>query len=129
MKRMLPPIKFVASLATAFLALTAATQTIASSLTNGLVAYWPMDNATGCNNKTPEVVHGYDMQVIYGSGGSTGFFLTNFNPNLYLTNDAHRGNAVYVNNDANNGGGVKQMALASRSPRRWRTLAFATACR
>src|SRR5215510_13820131 len=78
------------------------------SLTNGLVAYWPFDSATGCSNQTPELIHGYDMRVIYGAGNSSGPFLTNFNANIYLTNDAVRGKALYVNN----AGGGNQMALA-----------------
>ena len=79
-----------------------------AQLTNGLVAYWPFDNAVGCNNQTPDLIHGYNMKVIYGGGNSAGPFLTNFNDNLYLTNDAVRGNAVFVHND----GVAVQMAMA-----------------
>jgi hypothetical protein len=53
-------------------AIIAATLTTPSvglaSLTNGLVAYWPFDSATGRSNQTPDVVHGYNMQVIHGAG-------------------------------------------------------------
>ena len=99
---------------TTMLMLASATHSSAS-LTNGLCAYWPLDNITGCNNKTPDIWNGYDMQVVYGGGNSSGFFLTNFNFNMYLTNDAVRGNAIYVdnNNAAFNGG--NGMALAFRS--------------
>src|SRR5882757_2722621 len=100
-----------------FLAVSVVTETFASTLTNGLCAYWPLDNATGCNNKTPDVWSGYDMQVIYGGGNSSGFFLTNFNDNMHFTNDAARGNAIYVNNNtpAFNGVGNNGMALAFKS--------------
>src|SRR5580704_15339960 len=90
--------KFVAAVAMVLLALTTAMQTFAAgnTLTNGLAAYWPMDNAVGCDNATPDVVHGYNLQVIFGGGNSSGPFLTNFNSNIYLTNDAVRGNAIHV---------------------------------
>ncbi len=91
---------------TAWLALAATTQSF-GALTNGLAAYWPFDNITGCNNQTPDLVHGYTMKVIYGGGDASGPFLTNFNSNIYLTNGVH-GNAVYVNNT----GVANQMALA-----------------
>jgi hypothetical protein len=107
MKNPTIPKKAVVSSTMALLALATATQAFAD-LTNGLVAYWPFDNATGCNNQTPDLIHGYDMKVIYGGGNASGPFLTNFNPNLYLTNDAVRGNAVYVDNTI----GPNQMALA-----------------
>src|ERR1700722_12355611 len=102
--------RILAFCATLFLTASMATRTFASTLTNGLCAYWPFDQATGCNNQTPDVWNGYDMQVVYGGGSAAGFSLTNFNSNIYLTNDAVRGNAVYVDNS-----GAVQMALAFRS--------------
>ena len=35
--------------------------TSAQNLTNGLVAYWPLDQVQG--DKTPDLVNGYDMQL------------------------------------------------------------------
>jgi hypothetical protein len=89
------------------------TQAVAQ-LTNGLVGYWPMDNAVGCNNQTPDVVNGYNLQVCYGSGNSSGLFLTNFNQYMYFTNDAVRGNAIFYNGTAANAAAVN-MYLAFKS--------------
>src|SRR5258705_3873976 len=68
-----------------FLAVSVVTETFASTLTNGLCAYWPLDNATGCNNKTPDVWSGYDMQVIYGGGKCSRFFLSHFKPTKHFS--------------------------------------------
>jgi hypothetical protein len=100
-------INIVALVTTALLVL--ATQSFAQ-LTNGLVAYWPMDNAVGCNNQTPEVLHGYNLSVASGGTLAGGLILTNFNSNIYITNDAVRGNSIYVDNS----GGQNQF-LAYRS--------------
>src|SRR5579872_6491940 len=37
---------------------------VQAQLTNGLAAYWPLATSTGCNNQTPELVHGYTMDVL-----------------------------------------------------------------
>ncbi|HPU57253.1 MAG TPA: LamG domain-containing protein, partial [Verrucomicrobiota bacterium] len=71
---------------------------VSAALTDGLVAYWPLDEITGCNNRTPEVVNGYDLQPYFGGA----HILTNFGPDtVYLTNDAVRGNAFFWPNPAN----------------------------
>ena len=116
MKRIFPATRIIAFFATLFLALVTTTQSFAQ-LTNGLCAYWPMDNIVGCNNQTPDVWSGYNLQVVFGGGNSSGFFLTNFNSNLYLTNDAVRGNAIYVDNNNATWNGVagNGMAMAFKS--------------
>ncbi|MEO8429096.1 MAG: LamG domain-containing protein, partial [Verrucomicrobiota bacterium] len=43
------------------LLVTASSPASAQDLTNGLVAYWPLDQVQG--NKTPDLVNGYDMQL------------------------------------------------------------------
>jgi hypothetical protein len=80
-----------------------------TTLTNGLVAYWPLVTAAGCNNQTPELVHGYNMQVLSGGGSAAGFTLTNFDTNLYFTNELGR-SGIYVFNE-----GAEQSSLAFRS--------------
>jgi hypothetical protein len=65
-----------------------------AALTNGLVAYWPFDNVAGCNNQTPDVIHGYNLEPVWGIAFASGLFHTNFNSSIYLTNDAVRGKAI-----------------------------------
>jgi hypothetical protein len=43
------------------LLVAAGAPTSAQNLTNGLVAYWPLDQVQG--DKTPDLVNGYDMQL------------------------------------------------------------------
>ncbi len=113
MKRTYPLIRLAAIAAAGFLVANPATRAVAQ-LTNGLVGYWPMDAAVGCNNQTPDLVNGYNLQVCYGAGNASGLFLTNFNQYLYFTNDAVRGSAIYYNGTAANGAFLN-MYLAFRS--------------
>jgi hypothetical protein len=105
--------KILAFFAALLFALVTTTQTSAQ-LTNGLVAYWPMDNIVGCNNQTPDVINGYNLETYYGGGNASGLFPTNFNALMYLTNDAVRGNAIYYNGAAFALGG-NNMYLAYKS--------------
>lgn len=102
--------RIAALCATVFLTTSVATQTFASTLTNALVAYWPLDNSVSCNSQTPDVWGGYNMKVVFGGGTAAGPALTNFNANIYFTNDAVRGNSVYVDNS-----GPVQMSLMFQS--------------
>jgi len=92
----LPPAARIALLLSAALCL----QSSAQSLSDGLAAYWPLDEITGCSNRTPDKVHGYDLQPYRGGA----HVLTTFGANtVYLTN-GYRGNAMYfpvINPDAN----------------------------
>src|SRR5262245_49434598 len=97
MKNPTAPQKLFASLTLTCIALASVAQ-LRASLTNGLVAYWPFDNVVACNNQTPDVIHGYNLQPVWCIAFSSGLFRTNFNSSIHLTNDAVHGNAVFVDN-------------------------------
>jgi hypothetical protein len=80
-----------------------------STLTNGLVAYWPLATSAGCNNQTPELVNGYNMNVLSGGNNASGLTLGNFDTNIYLTNITGR-TGIYVDNT-----GAEQSSMAFRS--------------
>ena len=83
---------------------------VQAQLTNGLVAYWPLATSTGCNNQTPELVHGYTMDVLAGGNNSSGLTLGAFDTNIYITNMAGR-TGIYVINTP----GGEQSSMAFRS--------------
>jgi hypothetical protein len=80
-----------------------------TTLTNGLVAYWPLATSTGCNNQTPELVNGYTMDVLTGGNNASGLTLGSFDTNIYITNMAGR-TGIFVNNT-----GTEQSSMAFKS--------------
>ncbi len=82
---------------------------VQAQLTNGLVAYWPLATSTGCNNQTPELVHGYTMDVLIGGNNASGLTLGSFDTNIYITNMLGR-TGIYVNNT-----GAEQSSMAFQS--------------
>lgn len=82
---------------------------VQAQLTNGLVAYWPLATSIGCNNQTPELVHGYTMDVLVGGNNASGLTLGNFDTNIYITNISGR-TGIFVNNT-----GAEQSSMAFQS--------------
>ena len=83
---------------------------VQAQLTNGLVAYWPLATSTGCNNQTPELVHGYTMDVLAGGNNAGGLTLGSFDTNIYITNMAGRTGIFVINAP-----GGEQSSLAFKS--------------
>ncbi|HXC99055.1 MAG TPA: hypothetical protein VN048_06920 [Verrucomicrobiae bacterium] len=103
---MQPHTKIKAATGCLFLLLQYAVQ---AQLTNGLVAYWPLATSAGCNNQTPELVHGYTMDVLVGGNSASGLSLGSFDTNIYITNMLGR-TGIYVNNT-----GAEQSSMAFQS--------------
>jgi hypothetical protein len=104
---MQPHTKIKAATGCLFLLLQYAVQ---AQLTNGLVAYWPLATSTGCNNQTPELVHGYTMDVLAGGNNGSGLTLGSFDTNIYITNMAGRTGIFVINAP---GGEQSSMAFKS----------------
>ena len=83
---------------------------VQAQLTNGLVAYWPLATSAGCNNQTPELVNGYNMNVLSGGNNSSGLTLGSFDTNIYITNMAGRTGIFVINTP---GGEQSSMAFKS----------------
>jgi hypothetical protein len=105
---MQPHTKIKAATGCLFLLLQYAVQA-QTTLTNGLVAYWPLATSAGCNNQTPELVNGYNMNVLRGGNNSSGLTLGTFDTNIYITNMAGR-TGIYVINT-----GAEQSSMAFKS--------------
>ncbi len=88
--RMLAVYVTAAAVSLGLLVTTSKAQEI-QNLTNGLVAYWPMDN-TNAFGEIPDLVSSYNLRMYFKDKTPTNRWAED---TLYLTNDAVRGNAVY----------------------------------